>query len=199
MKKLIAILTFILLIFGTIIPAYAENINPFPPQRPEVGVMTIDIGREGQVAAVRTNGTINILYGQDSEEMLAQLSGVNNAIDIAISQYQMAVVLKSDGTVAVANLSTSEDDVRAANEIATWTDIVAIEAGRGHFVGLKADGTVVAAGRNDKGQCNVFGWKNVSEIIAGKESTMAIKQDGTLMIAGNIPNANSLRKEQNVR
>jgi len=33
-----------------------------------------------------------------------------------------------------------------------------VAAGSLHTVGLKADGTVVAAGSNDWGQCNVTGW-----------------------------------------
>ena len=199
MKKLIAMMTLTLLIFGAVVPTYAEDINPFPPQRPEVGIMTVDIGNSGQIAAVRTNGTVNILYGNDTEEMLSQLSGINNAVDIAISFYRMVAVLKSDGTVAVVNLDQTEDRVRAANEVASWTDIVAIESGRDHFVGLKADGTVVAAGRNDSGQCNVFGWNNVSEIVTGKASTIAIKKDGTLMMAGSLPDVNLLRKEKDVK
>jgi alpha-tubulin suppressor-like RCC1 family protein len=40
-----------------------------------------------------------------------------------------------------------------------FTDIVAIAAGAYHTVGLKSDGTVVAAGYNNFGQCNVGGRK----------------------------------------
>ncbi len=36
-----------------------------------------------------------------------------------------------------------------------WTDIVAISAGSDHTVGLKSDGTVVAVGLNNDGQCLV--------------------------------------------
>lgn len=40
--------------------------------------------------------------------------------------------------------------------VSGWTDIVAISAGTDYTVGLKADGTVVFAGENDKDQCNVL-------------------------------------------
>lgn len=33
-----------------------------------------------------------------------------------------------------------------------------VAAGASHTVGLKADGTVVAVGDNDSGQCNLFDW-----------------------------------------
>ena len=40
-----------------------------------------------------------------------------------------------------------------------WRDIVSIAVGNSHTVGLKADGTVVAVGRNYDGRCDVSGWK----------------------------------------
>ena len=47
------------------------------------------------------------------------------------------------------------------DEIARWTDIRAIFFGGGeytdHIVGLKTDGTLVAAGNNSQGQCEVHG------------------------------------------
>ena len=36
---------------------------------------------------------------------------------------------------------------------------MAVAAGECHTVGLKADGTVVAAGDNDSGECDVSGWR----------------------------------------
>ena len=46
-------------------------------------------------------------------------------------------------------------------DISSWTDIVAVTAGDLHTVGLKANGTVVAVGQNDDGQCNVSGWTDI--------------------------------------
>jgi alpha-tubulin suppressor-like RCC1 family protein len=43
---------------------------------------------------------------------------------------------------------------------------VAIAAGGNHTVGLKSDGTVVAAGYNRDGQCNVSGWTDIK--VPGK-------------------------------
>ena len=37
-------------------------------------------------------------------------------------------------------------------------DIVHVAAGQEHTVGLKADGTVVAVGNNEDGQCDVGDW-----------------------------------------
>ena len=65
-----------------------------------------------------------------------------------------------------------------------WTDIVAV-AGVYHTVGLKADGTVVAAGDNDAGQCDVSGWRDVVAVAAGGIHTVGLKADGTVVAAGN--------------
>ena len=40
-----------------------------------------------------------------------------------------------------------------------WQNTVAITAGGFHAVGLKADGTIVAKGNNEFGQCDVEDWK----------------------------------------
>ena len=42
--------------------------------------------------------------------------------------------------------------------VSYWKDIIAVSAGSSHTVGLKKDGTVVATGDNDYGQCDVSIW-----------------------------------------
>jgi hypothetical protein len=39
-----------------------------------------------------------------------------------------------------------------------WTDITQLATGQDHTVGLKSDGTVVAVGCNQMGQCNTYDW-----------------------------------------
>ena len=48
-----------------------------------------------------------------------------------------------------------------ANNIGDWCDIVAISGGCAHTLGLKSDGTFVAIGNNEYGQCNVRNWSGV--------------------------------------
>lgn len=40
-------------------------------------------------------------------------------------------------------------------------DIIAVSADGTHTVGLKSDGTIVAAGRNEEGQCHVSDWTDI--------------------------------------
>ena len=62
--------------------------------------------------------------------------------------------------------------------------IVAISADGYRTVGLKKDGTVVAIGYNDDGQCNVSGWKDIVAISAGYYHTVGLKKDGTVVAVG---------------
>jgi len=66
-----------------------------------------------------------------------------------------------------------------------WNDVVFVSAGLWHTVGLKADGTVVAAGANDHGECEVSEWTDVVSVVAGGyHFTTAIKADGTVLAIG---------------
>ena len=58
---------------------------------------------------------------------------------------------------------------------------MAVSAGYWHTVGLKADGTVVAAGKNNLGQCDVAGWKDIVAVSAGDHHTVGLKADGTVV------------------
>ena len=70
---------------------------------------------------------------------------------------------------------------------ALWGEITireTISSDRIHSVGLRNDGTVLAAGNNDSGQCNVYSWRNVVAISAGGYHTVALKADGSVMATG---------------
>ena len=59
-----------------------------------------------------------------------------------------------------------------------------IAAGDDHTVGLKVDGTVVAAGYNRYGRCDVRDWTDIVSIAAGDVHTVGLKADGTVVAAG---------------
>lgn len=62
-----------------------------------------------------------------------------------------------------------------ANCIATGSDFI---------VGLCSNGTVLATGKNDKGQCDVSEWRGVVAIAAGADWTVGICSDGSAVSAG---------------
>lgn len=68
--------------------------------------------------------------------------------------------------------------------ISSWRDIISVVSGKNHLVGLRANGTVVAAGNNDLGQCNVEQWRDIKSIVAGPDSTYGLVNDGTVIATG---------------
>jgi hypothetical protein len=76
-----------------------------------------------------------------------------------------------------------ENHIRTARErIAKYRGCVA--AGGDHIIGLKADGTVVAAGENSDGQCYVGGWRDIVAVFAGGTRAFGLREGGTLDKAG---------------
>jgi len=60
-----------------------------------------------------------------------------------------------------------------------------IAGGGRHTVGVRPDGTVVATGNNDDGQCNVDGWTNIGLVAAGFSHTVGLEEGGTVVATGN--------------
>ena len=59
-----------------------------------------------------------------------------------------------------------------------------VEAGIDHTVGLKTDGTVVAVGFCENGQCNVDSWTGIRQVAAGYDHTVGLKADETVVAVG---------------
>ena len=59
-----------------------------------------------------------------------------------------------------------------------------VAAGDNHTVGLRADGTVVAVGKNDDKRCDVSGWRDVVAVAAGDDHTVGLRADGTVVAVG---------------
>ena len=65
----------------------------------------------------------------------------------------------------------------------SWTDITQVAALWDHTVGLMSDGTLVAVGENEYGQCNVD-LTDIVQIAAGGLHTVGLKADGTVVAVG---------------
>ena len=55
----------------------------------------------------------------------------------------------------------------------------------GNIYGIRQDGTVVATGNNEYGQCNVSDWTDIVLIEVGCDHIVGIKEDGTVVATGN--------------
>lgn len=67
--------------------------------------------------------------------------------------------------------------------------VVSVSASGYHTLGLKKDGTVVATGNNQYGQCNVQDWKNIKKISAGVIHSLGLQKDGTAVAIGDDTNS----------
>ena len=62
-----------------------------------------------------------------------------------------------------------------------------MEAGEYHSLGLKEDGSIVAWGRNDYGQCNVPSPNtNFVAVAGGKFYSIGLKEDGSIVAWGRL-------------
>ncbi len=135
-------------------------------------IIEIDAGGKRSVG-LRADGTVVSTSGSDQND-------VKDWTDIiAISAGFGICGLKSDGT-AVTTIDAFAD------EVSTWNNLVDIQCGEDFIAALKADGTVVALGNNQFGQCNVSDWTGITEIFVQDRNTVGLKADGSIVVAGNL-------------
>lgn len=66
----------------------------------------------------------------------------------------------------------------------SFTQQEILSAGGGYAIGLKKDGTVVAAGWNEAGQGDVGSWSDIVSVSAGAYHTVGLKSDGVVVATG---------------
>ena len=128
-------------------------------------------------------------------EVFEALGGYKDAAECASKcWYTEAESLQTQGKSAEAAIVFGKlAGYKDAHErgLALWNDIAkrdSIDAGRAHTIGLKTDGTVVAVGYNNHGQCNVSDWTDIVAISAGNTHTVGLKANGTVVAVGNNAN-----------
>ena len=173
--------------------------------------------------AIRFDGTV-VHTNSDRQKMTAHWRDI-----VKVTGSSQFFGLKADGTVVtatfyghVAELDVSgwKDIVDISFEICGYSIPTSPRSSYGHstqyMLGLKADGTVIATGDNNWGQCDVSGWTDIVAIATGSftgknthsypiepraigdaifdtaqtEShyySVGIKADGTVVTAGKIP------------
>lgn len=124
---------------------------------------------------VKNDGTV-IAIGAS----LPAVCGWNDIISFAgrSPERVCCVGLRGDGTIV------GDNNWVADKWWEEWNDIVSISSGAGHVLGLKEDGTVVAFGDNEYGQCNVEDWTNIVAIAAGGAFSVGLRCDGTVLASG---------------
>lgn len=152
---------------------------------------------ERYVVGLTEEGTV-VGSGHDAGD--GQLKFDDNWTDVVAiaTGWRHTVGLKANGEVLITGFRSNSQLKEIAAHKDDWTDIIAIAAGggsggsrgKGHTVGLKRDGTVVAVGDNTYNQCEVSTWTNIVAIAAGDWHTVGLKADGTIVATGNDGTAN---------
>ena len=103
-------------------------------------------------------------YSANSKEIIAIASGL-----------VYVAVLSMDGTVRAEGYY-DQLKRKGIQKVSDWKNIVAIAAGHNHTIGLKEDGSVVAVGDNNSGQCDVSGWKLFNSLETIEEERKADRE-----------------------
>ena len=124
-------------------------------------------------------------YADAKERSLALWCSILPPETIASSNSASAAVLKN-GTVVVTPYIGDwkfKDNHEEMSMTDAWTDVVSVSVDSFHTVGLKEDGTVLAAGLNTYKACDVSEWINIVQIATGTDCTIGLCADGTVRIA----------------
>ncbi|WP_160647843.1 RCC1 domain-containing protein, partial [Chengkuizengella marina] len=136
---------------------------------------------------VQVDIRVNSIYGLKSDGTVVATgdSGQKVGSWVNIVQISSGVGLKSDGTVVTEDGLFSDDIL---NIIDSWTDIIQISANNHIIMGLKSNGTVVAAGEFLNGNSNDIkkfeSWTNIVQISTGTDHAVGLRSDGTLVAVG---------------
>ncbi len=150
----------------------------------------IEIQREEQQNEQRRKRKKMITFASILTGIVVVVSLVFCFLLLPLLRYNNAEKLYASGDYAAAALAFQElGDYRDASRrsFELWgiiTDRDTISANYVHTVGLKNDGTVVAVGYNEQGQCKVDQWTDIVAVSTGAGHTVGLRYDGTVVAVG---------------
>ena len=141
---------------------------------------TISAGVHGSVAIEETGGLKYI--GGEIATQVEPLIG-QNLVSIACFGV-ITIGLTVDRNVVTTDMSNTDIHINLDG----WENMIAVDTGRAHIVGLTNDGKVKCTGHNGDGQCNVKNWENdyFTAIASGWRHTVGLTSERTVKITGHI-------------
>lgn len=124
----------------------------------------------GQFVVLLEDGSIYLIW---SDTWIEKLSDYNY-ISVASGCGGLIFGLKSNGSVDV--LFSEKDTMGVSRKVKEWTNILQIDAGPRHVVGLRDDGTVLAAGKPSA--CKPLEeWRDIKKIYISKAAPIFGKEN----------------------
>lgn len=155
---------------------------------------------ETEIQTPKYNAAISLYDNGKYEEAIAAFQALNGWKDsiaqiekcktaIRNDEYENAVALFIDGKYAEAittfqkliDYKESNTYVQKCQRFLKGSNVA---TGFSHTVAIKENGTVVAIGSNEQGQCNVSNWSDIVSVVAGGWHTVGLRLDGTVAAAG---------------
>ena len=81
-------------------------------------------------------------------------------------------------------IAWGRDDYGQVSDVPDGNEFIAIAAGKRHCLALKSDGSLVAWGYNNHGECNVPDGTDFTAITAGTYHSIALKSGGSIVVWG---------------
>ena len=152
-----------------------------------IEAQTLAVGPDFGIAAVKEDGTVQFeALNRSTAGVYEEISSWENVKSIGYGQ-NFIIALLDNGTLKASVSSKGLGTDYGQCKIEDWEEIEQIAVGLEHTVGLRRDGTVVAAGNNEFGQCDVGDWKSIVMIAAGAYHTVGLKADGNVVATGQNP------------
>ncbi len=131
-----------------------------------------------------------LMYQTQYQFDIKPMFSVNDNLEKELTSFNVKHLgMKTEKNIGVSNSITFKGINKLCKYKAIYkiknTKYKSLSSGGYHTVGLKKDGTVVACGNNDNGQCDVAHWHDIVSISAGNCHTVGLKKDGTVVACGN--------------
>jgi hypothetical protein len=139
----------------------------------------------GDALGITRSGEVVSFTGSFSEQSMSYYPWEHHII--AVSEhpiYSHILGVTSDHTVVSFRGNDKATSKKINKDVAKWRDIVSVDMGLDHAIGLRRNGTVVAAGENHFEQCDVEDWTDIVAVAAGKYHTVGLRENGTVVATG---------------
>lgn len=175
---------------ATSVPTIEATATPYAPTPKDIAEKLVDQGRIGEAAIHLGKLKDDPIARQWSFELWDSIV----ERETVTKTFEYCVSVKKDGTlIKEFTVNHPSKGVIRIDEELDWSDIISIQMSHGYsytsdilsfIVGLKENGTVLAAGDNMYGQCDVDAWTDIVSVASTRALTIGLRMDGTVVATG---------------